>query len=257
MSLSVRNSGLWEEVKALSVHSGGDFVPVKKAFVNQGGTWHEYFSSAPIAPMTGYSFYNFEESYPEGVVDVLRPGVENYLVLGSSQTIADGQDGKCLLTVDTSYFAMISDFNSMATAVSISFWFFISSAESFDGDSLIRIYSNNGDNKFRITPEEGGTNEVVFQLYNSSGGGSSCYADFVLDQWNHIIFTFDESTGDQFIYLNNVEADTAWTTSVMNAGVDSIEISGPNNSMVDNLSFYEKILTPEERTQIFNYRSGG
>ncbi|MBO6828810.1 LamG-like jellyroll fold domain-containing protein [Allomuricauda sp.] len=152
----------------------------------------------------------------------------------------------------------------MTTEFSGSFWYMVDANP--DRAGIITIGDDAADRfqGFRLF-REGNADEQRIKLNVGTGAGESWNDGGVIDvtagEWVHIAFTISNS--ESVIYFNGVEmlssamsAPIDWTgcdTFTIGAGGPTFDYWGheSDNSIIDDLRFYSKSLSPEEVAEVF------
>lgn len=135
---------------------------------------------------------------------------------------------------------------------SISMWVAVNSASNYD--SFFFEYGT------RSTNQAYGLSFTDNQINNYAWGNDVIYSphSFPLNQWKHVVVTYNQADGLACIYINNVlvksATKTAWNTSATTFYLGT-GVSNTFNGSIDDLKIYNYALNPTEISNLFNYNS--
>jgi alpha-L-arabinofuranosidase len=172
---------------------------------------------------------------------------------------------------DALYFDGIDDYISFNNInnddISISLWFKRSSTDTENADTLFGAYNWSPDlslrEGFRLAFMPQKTNALIWEIVTSNAQGNkndvipySSFPDQHLDQWYHVVVTYDSKSGEQLIYVNGEKKSyyvhpTGNTLvpvkilSEMTVGY-SIVNNGYFNGSIDEVSVWNRALSKDE-----------
>lgn len=223
-------------------------------------------SNPPGGPLKFY--VAFDGTSGNGVKDAVDSIQANYPV-SNTMTSVDGISGKAMKGgTENQYikYSSANDFVSTVSSFTVSFWmkgvgqpvtggtqglFSISNSTQFWGNLEVFLENNNNGNEAFI--------KVHLLNANIPGGGEQWIADNamkfanVLDQWTHVVFTYDETTSGFKTYING----TLKNDRVLNNGnYGKIKFNNFNGLVIGTFAFQASpSLTnhgPEEWAKSFN-----
>jgi sugar lactone lactonase YvrE len=198
-------------------------------------------------------------------------GLNNATLL-TGATYAPGVVGQAFSLDGVNARVEVADSSSLAFTASFSIegWIKVNglSSNSGFGAIMFRGDDRNGLDPYQLTVDSDGN--LNFQITPAVGNGSVLKTPISTGQWTHVAATFDDATGLMSLYVNGVMA-VQTTTDVRpfadldpnsNPGVGIGNVNGtadnfPFNGLIDELSVYNRALTPGEIVGIFKAGSDG
>ena len=141
---------------------------------------------------------------------------------------------------------------NVGTTVSYSVWIKMTSIPSTYGAIFRKTVSSFEDKALYI----GNTGQIVFYLYNVSGGALVSNTVIVPEKWYHVVATYDGTT--EKIFINGeldasqaASGDVADSTGVVRVGGDDIGTDGYFPGSLDELRFYNRTLSQAEINTLY------
>jgi hypothetical protein len=186
-------------------------------------------------------------------------------------TYATGEVGKAFSFNGSNSRAELADSSSLAFTASFTIegWIKVNGlpTSGSHGEILFRGDDRGGLDPYSLSVEPNGN--LSFQVTPAVGNGSVLQTPISTGQWMHVAATLDDATGLMSLYVNGVLAAQTTTDVRPFANLDPTQNPGvgigngngtsnyPFNGLIDELSVYNRALTPGEVLGLYKAGSSG
>ena len=221
-----------------------------------------------IMPLTGSTSlrtglvgeWRFDEGY--GTIAYDASDQENNGTITGATWTSSGKYGKALVFDGGDYVNCGNDGSlSIASNISISMWIKVNSFGTYYASHLINRWTGTTDANYVLYffgNYSGNNNQGKLTMYANRGGAwssvSSVYTITELGKWYHIAWEYSSSTGGQ-LYIDGVAYGSRVGSGVLatnTTGSTKID-SGSFNGTIDEVRIYNRTLTQDEITSLYNY----
>lgn len=157
MAFSIKNAGVWSDVKGISIKDGGTWKTVQNSYIKKAGTWVEFFANATVLTITttvnNYNLFTAAGSPTQPVTVILN--------INSGASI-NATSGNTALTIGQFPTGSIIQINNSGSILGYGGVGGTAGAGSSGGDA---IYANYANQTVTINNLTGGL------IYGGGGGG--------------------------------------------------------------------------------------
>jgi len=208
--------------------------------------------------------YNFDEGSGTTVYDASGNGHDGRIV-GNLQWVADGYRGGALRFSGSggNYVDMGTSRDLQPSSITVSYW--IKRTQQWTGENMVLWFKPEGNwsgNGFFLT-YNGNSNIMVVDGTDNFYVPINMNTFLPLNEWTHVVVTFDSSTKKAAIYKNGVAQPIATsgtpssitsTTSVKKLGVSGYGNGAQLNAVLDDLRIYAGAMTADQVRKLYEGR---